>query len=181
MTGREVVESASLRLVQMTIAQAVALDSGSPLDLTPGVGWPRTDTLGAVRMALASGDPASLPWVIIFGADHNGLIIGDVGCKGSPTPDGKVEIGYALAAHYRAQGLGTRAIGRFVEWLLDQPEVSRVTAQTDPDNTASRRLLERLGFVVASVDDSGVWYVLSLDPKTSAGRDPTVRPPVTAE
>ena len=68
------------------------------------------------------------------------------GTHGPPDHDGCVEIGYALAPATRGQGIGTAAVAAFVGRLASVPGIRRLTAVTGADNTASRRLLERLGF-----------------------------------
>ena len=37
--------------------------------------------------------------------------------------------------------------GAAVHWALQQPGVKRVEAETEPDNRASRRVLEKCGFL----------------------------------
>ena len=61
-----------------------------------------------------------------------------------PTHTG-FELGYALAHGAPGQGLMSEAVTAFIQWALAQPEVFRVWATCDVDNTASARLLERVG------------------------------------
>jgi RimJ/RimL family protein N-acetyltransferase len=57
----------------------------------------------------------------------------------------RVQVGYALApAHWR-QGIMSEALGEVLRWLREQPEVFRVWAFCDIDNTASAGLLAHLG------------------------------------
>lgn len=74
-------------------------------------------------------------------------LIGNGGFKGRPTPDGTVEIGYSLLPLYRNRGYATEAVTRLVAWAFEHPEVRRVFAETAADNAASRRVLEKAGFV----------------------------------
>jgi RimJ/RimL family protein N-acetyltransferase len=85
-------------------------------------------------------------------------VVGDCGWYGPPGPDGDVEIGYGLAAPYRGRGIGSAAVTALLDWLATQPGVARVVAETDATNTASRRLLERLGFVLAETGETTVRY-----------------------
>ena len=160
MTLRAPIETALVRLVPMDRKQAEALRRGELLGIQAGRGWPHADTLDGIGAALAGEDPEALPWLVVLRSD--GVVIGDLGWKGTPSPDGEVEIGYGLAAGSRGRGLATHAVGALLDWLRAQPSVRRVVAQTEPDNTPSRRVLERLGFTVTGEDDDGVWYALDV-------------------
>lgn len=75
----------------------------------------------------------------------DGARIGDLGFKGYP-PEGNVEIGYGLLPEYWGRGYATEAVCAAVEWALKQPGVTAVEAETEPDNAASQRVLEKAGF-----------------------------------
>jgi RimJ/RimL family protein N-acetyltransferase len=164
MSLRVVIETPLVRLVPMDRKQADALREGELLGIRAGRGWPHADTLDGIGAALAGEDPEALPWLILLRSD--GVVVGDLGWKGTPSTDGEVEIGYGLAAPYRGRGLATHSVGALVDWLRTQATVRRVVAQTDPDNTPSRRVLERLGFTVAGEDRDGVWYSLDVSQVT---------------
>jgi [ribosomal protein S5]-alanine N-acetyltransferase len=60
---------------------------------------------------------------------------------------GKVsEVGYMLMRSHWGHGLAAEALAVVIDQLLIAEGQRRVFADTDPDNRASRRLLERLGF-----------------------------------
>lgn len=61
--------------------------------------------------------------------------------------DGSVEIGYGINEMFQGQGYATEAVNAAVLWALQQPGVTRVEAETEPDNRASQRVLEKCGFV----------------------------------
>ena len=77
---------------------------------------------------------------------RDGPHIGDLCFKGLDA-DGAVEIGYGILEEYQGQGYATEAVGAAVNWALRQPGVTRVEAETDPDNRASQRVLETCGFL----------------------------------
>ena len=84
-------------------------------------------------------------------------MVGDLGTFGPPDDQGgRVEIGYGLAAPYRGQGIGTEAVGTFVDWLVTVPGVRRVVARVEVGNEASRRLLARIGFALTG-EAEGHW------------------------
>ncbi|MBQ9564560.1 MAG: GNAT family N-acetyltransferase, partial [Synergistaceae bacterium] len=55
--------------------------------------------------------------------------------------------GYGIAEEYRGWGYATEAVAAVVSWALRQPGVTRVEAETDAGNAASKRVLEKCGFV----------------------------------
>ena len=81
---------------------------------------------------------------------RDGTHIGDLCFKGLNT-DGTVEIGYGILEEYRGQGCATEAVDAVVAWALRQPFVSRVEAETEPNNSASQRVLEKCGFYPSGV------------------------------
>jgi len=80
--------------------------------------------------------------------------------KAPPLEDGEVEIGYGMAPAYQGRGLATQAARALTDEALAQG-ASRVSAFTAPDNTASCRLLQRIGYVrdgeMIDPDDGLVW------------------------
>jgi len=60
--------------------------------------------------------------------------------------DAELEIGYWFAAACRQQGLASEAVGAIVRQLADTFPARRIFAECRPDNIASWRLLERVGF-----------------------------------
>ena len=73
----------------------------------------------------------------------------DVGnlCFKGIAKDGAVEIGYGIYEGYEGRGYMTEAVTAMTLWALALPSVTRVEAETDPDNAASQRVLEKAGFV----------------------------------
>ncbi|BAY45247.1 acetyltransferase [Scytonema sp. HK-05] len=77
---------------------------------------------------------------------------------GSPT--GSLEIGYYIAPSYRQQGYASEATKAVIDWALSQPSVQRVTAGCDPDNIASKRVLEKIGMqLIESREKMLVWQL----------------------
>jgi len=56
-------------------------------------------------------------------------------------------IGYCLDDAAWGQGFATEAAGALLRWAFDTLDLNRVQAETDTRNTASSRVLEKLGFV----------------------------------
>ena len=82
-------------------------------------------------------------WII---ADHNsGRPIGDAGLSFTPEYDW-VDFGYRLARPYWGQGLATEAASAWVERAFGELKLSRLVSIVHPENRASIRVLEKLGF-----------------------------------
>lgn len=82
---------------------------------------------------------------------ESGTLIGDIGLhfpEADSLPD-TVEIGYTLAAAYHGNGYATEALTAIIEYLRTALGKKNFTASVDPENTASIRVLERLGFCAA--------------------------------
>ena len=74
------------------------------------------------------------------------VVVGCGGFKGTPRPDGGLEIGYSVLPQFQGCGYATEAVGGLVDWAFQTAEVACIIAETMPGNAASVRLLEKLGF-----------------------------------
>ena len=76
---------------------------------------------------------------------ESGALIGDAGLHplGGRGPD--IEVGYTLARAVWGRGYGTEAARALVEHAFATFGAPRVVAQVEPDNLASRHVLEKLG------------------------------------
>jgi RimJ/RimL family protein N-acetyltransferase len=61
-------------------------------------------------------------------------------------PFGFAEIGYILFPDGRGRGYATRTVRLVASWVFDDLGLGRLQARTVPDNVASQRVLERVGF-----------------------------------
>ncbi len=59
---------------------------------------------------------------------------------------GGIGIGYMLVPGERGKGLGTEAVQVLVDYVFLHKDVVRIQAETHPDNPASQRVLEKVGF-----------------------------------
>lgn len=98
-------------------------------------------------------------YFIIHGMD--GRLAGTCGYKGTPSPEGEVEIGYEIAPRYEGKGLGTEAANALIHNAFRHPEVNTINAHTLPEENASVQVLRKLGFQFAgeehSLEDGTVW------------------------
>jgi RimJ/RimL family protein N-acetyltransferase len=61
-------------------------------------------------------------------------------------PSRRAEIGYALGRPFWGQGYVTEALRTLISYAFETLHLNRLEADIDPRNTASARVLERLGF-----------------------------------
>lgn len=95
-------------------------------------------------------DPASLGWWTWLAVDRaTKKVTGALGFGGPPDAEGAVMIGYATYPSVDHRGYATEAANVLIDWALEQPGVSRVCASIPPDNTAARRVAEKVGMRVA--------------------------------
>ena len=73
------------------------------------------------------------------------LVVGGIGFFGPPD-DGTVEIGYGIVPSRQGRGYATEAVAEMLSMAWSEPYVVAVTAETDADNMASHRVLEKAGF-----------------------------------
>ena len=143
---------------------------------TPGLrrprpnGFPRADDASMLAGVAASGADAHGVYVV----ELEGEPVGTVGCAGGLSPEGDQEIAYGLVPGARGRGVATEAVGALCAHLERAPDVLRLTAEALPGNSASMRVLHRLGFVPVAGGSQGHQLLARAAP----GR-PAVRPHLT--
>jgi RimJ/RimL family protein N-acetyltransferase len=160
MTARLEVETPRLVLVAWP---AELIGDVSALGAAVPEGWPDEELQGLLDLYAGwlRDDPGVLgygPWIAVDRASN--AIVGGAGFVGRPR-EGQVELGYGIAPEARKRGYATEAARGVVEWALAQPGVERVVAGCDPDNAASIRVLEKLGFERAGTEDGQLRWVLA--------------------
>jgi RimJ/RimL family protein N-acetyltransferase len=92
-------------------------------------------------------------------------------------------MGYCLDDAAWGHGYATEAARALLRWAFDALDLNRVQAETDTRNTASARVLEKLGFVRegtlredcvvnGEVSDSWVYGLIRREWRPSSGSDP---------
>jgi RimJ/RimL family protein N-acetyltransferase len=80
-----------------------------------------------------------------FAVAENGVLVGAIGM--TVNVENRVgHIGYWCAREARRRGVTTRALRRISRWGLDELALGRLELITDPDNVASQRVAEKVGF-----------------------------------
>ena len=95
--------------------------------------------------------PDQWEWYAIWMIElKDGTHIGELCFKGL-SADGIAEIGYGISEEYQNNGYATEAVKAILEWAFSHLEVNVVEAETDPENIASKRVLEKCGFALNGV------------------------------
>ncbi len=105
--------------------------------------------------------PEEWDWYAIWMIElKDGTHIGELCFKGL-SADGTAEIGYGISGEYQNNGYATEAVRAVLEWAFSHPEVTAVEAETDDDNIASKRVLEKCGFALNGVigEEGPRWVV----------------------
>jgi RimJ/RimL family protein N-acetyltransferase len=114
--------------------------------LTPRAAQQQADKFSSVWDAHGYGQSILL--------DHvDGRPVGRVGLH--PWPEwGELELGWVLARRSQGQGLASEAARAWLDWARRSRVASYLTAVIHPDNAASIRLAERLGFTFDRTDQT---------------------------
>ncbi len=128
-------------------------------------------TLEETRDTLAErlADPDGYAWSITLRGDDRA--IGTLAAREKRQRE-VAEIGYSLARAQWGKGYAREAVSRLLTHLFQHEKMRRVFADTDPDNTSSNGLLEKLGFTLEGrlrgewdthigVRDSYIWGLLA--------------------
>jgi RimJ/RimL family protein N-acetyltransferase len=76
---------------------------------------------------------------------EGGKLIGDCGFRVVKDDPEQAEIGITLAPEFQGKGYATEAVSALLHYLLVTLDKHRVFGSVDPRNTASMKLLERVG------------------------------------
>jgi ribosomal-protein-alanine N-acetyltransferase len=88
---------------------------------------------------------AGVRWAITY--RDTGAFMGSCGFWRLIKPHFRAELGYELAPEYWGQGIVPEAVEAILQFGFTTMQLHSVEAHIDPDNTGSRRVLEKLGFV----------------------------------
>ncbi|MDH4472991.1 MAG: GNAT family N-acetyltransferase [Fluviicola sp.] len=85
-------------------------------------------------------------WTVIHKEQQ--VMVADVCFKGEPNARGEIETGYGTYPDFQQNGFMTEAVGGIIDWAFQQEGVKAILAETDPENVASHRILEKNKFTV---------------------------------
>ena len=98
-------------------------------------------------------------WQVIS-KDENRIVCG-ITFKGVPNNKGEVEIGYGTRVGFQNRGYMTETVKKLSQWALTQKDVKWVVAETNIDNIASQKVLEKSGFERFKIDSESYWYKIA--------------------
>jgi len=112
--------------------------------------YPLPDSIDAIAMLFAAhramlGAVSESPKWWIHQILVDGVVVGDVGFHGPPSPELAVEIGYSVVPGWRGRGVASRACALILQQAW-QDGADIVVAETDADNVVSQAVLLRNGF-----------------------------------
>jgi ribosomal-protein-serine acetyltransferase len=84
---------------------------------------------------------------LTLGILFNGKLVGVIGQHYVDSLNRRTEIGYWLDATHQGRGIVTRAVARLTDYAFRAQDCKRVILQCASENTKSRAVAERLGFV----------------------------------
>jgi ribosomal-protein-alanine N-acetyltransferase len=85
-------------------------------------------------------------------------IVAEMGFKGAPDAEGRVEIGYGTMPFQQGRGIMTEAVGGFVDWASKRKDVRSVVAETAKGNAASIRVLQKNNFSQFTIRGDMLWW-----------------------
>jgi RimJ/RimL family protein N-acetyltransferase len=108
------------------------------------------DSIDAIAMVFAAhramaGAVTESPKWWIHQIVVDGVVVGDIGFHGPPSPELAVEIGYSVVPAWRGRGVATRACAMILQQAW-QDGADKVVAETDAGNVVSQMVLLRNGF-----------------------------------
>ena len=107
-------------------------------------------------------NPNQWEWYAIWMIElKDGTHIGELCFKGLDS-NGIAEIGYGISEKQQNNGYATEAVKGVLEWALNNPNVTAIEAETDSENAASKRVLEKCGFIFnGKIGEEGPRYTIS--------------------
>jgi [ribosomal protein S5]-alanine N-acetyltransferase len=112
--------------------------------------YPMLDSIDAIAMVFAAhramvGAVKESPAWWIHQIVVDGVVVGDIGFHGPPSPEREVEIGYTVVPAWRGRGVASRACALILQEAW-RDGADTVVAETDDGNVSSQAVLLRNGF-----------------------------------
>lgn len=95
---------------------------------------------------------------LAFERKSDGVLIGDCFFKILNEDPRQAEIGFTLKCEVHGQGYASEGVGRLLQYLFDDLNLHRVRGNCDPQNSASIRLMERLGMRHEGCWIKSLWF-----------------------
>ncbi|MCS3799391.1 GNAT family N-acetyltransferase [Niastella sp. OAS944] len=95
-------------------------------------------------------------WLVVD--KTNKTIVAELGFKGPPMDGGRVEIGYGTMPPMQGKGYMTEAVNGILQWAAARKDVSVVLVETNADNKASIRVVEKNGFEMMTKQADNLYW-----------------------
>ena len=114
------------------------------------------------RLQDASNDPLfHTIWMAIDRQKQ--CFVAEAKFKGEPDETGTIEIGYGTYPALQRKGYMSEMVGGLVKWASQQPDVYRVVADTEAENVASQKVLEKNRFSLFDRIENMLWWEYRFD------------------
>ncbi|MDR3437603.1 bifunctional GNAT family N-acetyltransferase/(deoxy)nucleoside triphosphate pyrophosphohydrolase [Telmatospirillum sp.] len=144
------VDTARLRLRRLSMddADAVArlLDDWDVVRNTSNIPFPYDREMAIEFVAKVESESATGRAVVFAVEDRLSHQL--IGCVGSSIEQGRAEVGYWFGRAAWGRGYASEALLRFLRLLFEVNDIGSAWASVLPENRASRRVLDKAGFVV---------------------------------
>jgi RimJ/RimL family protein N-acetyltransferase len=153
-----------LNLCMMSLDEAQRVVDAAPIKTDAWApGFPSDDDrIAAVMYGKTAGHDVGPFGTYRIERRSDGLTIGTLGFYGPPDRQGHVVIGYGLVESDWGRGYATEALRALVDLCRERPEIKVVEADTEHDNAASQRVLEKCGFAYLHEDESLFYYSIEV-------------------
>jgi ribosomal-protein-alanine N-acetyltransferase len=143
----------SLDLMKATIADKDRL--ATLLAIAIPASWPGPEMADALPVFARNREkePQASTWIGLIIHKTDKTLIGDIGFHGAPDEHGAVEIGYSIVPEYRNQGYATEMATALINWAFQEPGIKVITAETLKENTASIKVLTKVGMNCLATED----------------------------
>jgi ribosomal protein S18 acetylase RimI-like enzyme len=148
------IESSHLVLRALSRVEGEAIVTEDRTGQSWATDYPTPADVGITALALAGRavfPTEAVPWgLFVIVEQSGGLSVGGIGFKGAPNERREVEIGYGVCPSYQGRGVASEALVALCAFARGR--VDAVVAETDRDNVASQRVLEKCGFRLEGED-----------------------------
>ena len=128
----------------------------------------KSQTIDVLKLAYSEmlngclNNPDQWEWYAIWMIElKTGTHIGELCFKGLDQ-NGIAEIGYGINDKYQNNGYATEAVKAVLEWAFTNPNVTAIESETELENAASKRVLEKCGFVLnGKIGEEGPRYTIT--------------------
>lgn len=97
-------------------------------------------------------------WQIVLKKEN--IIVGGFTFKNPPDEEGVIEVGYGIEKEYQNNAYMSEALEKMLNWASREKEVKKIIAETNKDNKASQRVLEKSGMIRYKETKDSYWYQL---------------------